>query len=388
MNINFFNILILVGVVQGIVFSLLLLCKKYDSKVNGYMAIVILCFSLTNLQSWLIDSGIIKMNPKIILFYLPWEMLCPPAFYVFTIRYLEYKEKIKLSKLLYIPFIIYILIHVYYKVDAIFINVDQDLSKLPRKPIFLLEGIVAIFFTLLNGYFVFRILKKFKKTTAPLNKKIDILWYTKVFRICIGLCIFWGITVIFQVATKAQFGLYSYYPVWIGYAIFAYWIGYTGFHKLVHSRTSSRLHISTASIYNQGLSPTEQKTKQMKLMVSEDNKYYKEFIALVEEDKIYLDPLLSLELTADKLDISANYLSQIINKISKRHFSDIIGEQRVEEVKRMFNSESYDHSTILSIGYDAGFNSKSAIYKTFKKFTGITPAEYREKIMQDQKCNG
>lgn len=385
MNINVFNILILLGSLQGILLSTCVFFHKKFNKerVNIYIAIVVLCFSLTNLQSWLYDARITKIAPSILLFYLPWEMLCPPAFYMFTTRYLDYKEKNKLSKLLYLPFLIYLFIYIYYKIDVIFIDKNQDLNEFVRKPIFKIERVVAIVFTLLTGYFVSRILKKYRKMVLHNDRRhVDISWYIKVYRICIGLCVFWAVTVLFQIVTKGSFGLYIYYPILIGDTIFAYWIGYTGLYKLTISQhfTINTNNIKT-SIYSEEFL-AEQKTQSSKIVVSDDNKYYQKFMFLLTKEKIYLDPLLSLEQTAHKLDISANYLSQIINKVSGRHFSNIIGEHRVEEVKKMLNSSCFDQNTILSIGYDAGFNSKSAIYKTFKKFTGITPAEYRERIIR------
>ncbi len=389
MNINVFNIIILVGIIQGIIFSLILLVsKKFNHTVaNRYMAIVVLCFSLTNLQSWFIDSQIIKEVPEIILYYLPWEMLCPPAFYMFTVRYLDYKEKNKFSRLLYVPFAVYLVIYIYFKIDFIFLDQTRDIIALGKKPIFYIEQLLIVPFTLLNGYFVYRILKKCKRNISSISdvQGIDFAWYTTVFRTLILLCVFLAITVVFQILAKSPFGLYAYYPTWIGFTCFTYWIGYSGIFKLkTRKRHVKPIDTKTTNQIKRLLNK-ENLTHDFKLQKNDvmytENAHFEKFVKLLRTEKIHLNPSLNLEVVAEKLNISANYLSQIINKNSGATFCEIIGKLRVEEIKEMLNSSQYEKYTLLSIGLEAGFNSKSVFYRTFKKFTSMTPSEYKDKLV-------
>ena len=52
---------------------------------------------------------------------------------------------------------------------------------------------------------------------------------------------------------------------------------------------------------------------------------------------------------------------------------------RVEEAKRLLVDPRNQNYTILSVGFEAGFNSKTTFNTVFKKFTGFTPTEFREK---------
>lgn len=111
------------------------------------------------------------------------------------------------------------------------------------------------------------------------------------------------------------------------------------------------------------------------------NQYFKKLDNLMRFKKIYRNPCLSLSSTAENLGISACYLSSMINSLLKKSFIDFINEYRIADVKRNLNSQAFAHYTIVSVGLEAGFNSKSAFYSAFKKHTGITPKEYQNSYL-------
>ncbi|WP_378179983.1 helix-turn-helix domain-containing protein [Aquimarina sp. SS2-1] len=112
--------------------------------------------------------------------------------------------------------------------------------------------------------------------------------------------------------------------------------------------------------------------------ITNDNLYFKELHFLMKEAKIYRDSSLGLESISKMLKISSNYLSQMINKLSGTNFSDYVNSFRVEDAKSKLKNPEFANYTVLAIGLEAGFNSKSTFYSAFKKHTGISPKEYRE----------
>jgi AraC-like DNA-binding protein len=82
---------------------------------------------------------------------------------------------------------------------------------------------------------------------------------------------------------------------------------------------------------------------------------------------------------ADKMGISVNHLSQVINQKSGKNFFKFINEYRVEAAKKMLGNNAHQKFTILAIAYDCGFNSKSSFNTIFKEFTGYTPSEFVQK---------
>jgi AraC-like DNA-binding protein len=98
----------------------------------------------------------------------------------------------------------------------------------------------------------------------------------------------------------------------------------------------------------------------------------------VKDHKRFTDPYLSLESLAHELKISKGHLSFLINSYSGYNFSDYINAFRVDQVKEWILDHDFVNYTIESIGLESGFNSKSTFYTSFKKFTDITPSQFKQ----------
>jgi len=103
----------------------------------------------------------------------------------------------------------------------------------------------------------------------------------------------------------------------------------------------------------------------------------KNITSLMEKDKLYQEPELTLLQLADKLSLTSHQASQAINDGLNKNFYDLINSYRVEEAKRLLLDPKNRNYTILSVGFEAGFNSKTTFNTVFKKFTGHSPTEYR-----------
>jgi AraC-like DNA-binding protein len=123
----------------------------------------------------------------------------------------------------------------------------------------------------------------------------------------------------------------------------------------------------------------EEKPKYVssRLTDTEAETYLSALDAYMAKDKPYLNPTLTLKELALQINISPRYLSQIINEYTHQNFYDYISRYRIEEAKRLFSDDSAG-KTVLEILYEVGFNSKSSFNTAFKKFTGITPSQFKK----------
>lgn len=97
--------------------------------------------------------------------------------------------------------------------------------------------------------------------------------------------------------------------------------------------------------------------------------------AAMREDRLYLDPNLSLQKLAAHIAVAPNTISQTLNETLGESFFAYVNRWRVQATLPMIRTSD---RTVLDIALDAGFNSKSAFYKAFKATTGVTPAQYKE----------
>jgi AraC-like DNA-binding protein len=107
------------------------------------------------------------------------------------------------------------------------------------------------------------------------------------------------------------------------------------------------------------------------------NEAAQRLLSYLEKEKPYLDEKITLTGLAEKMKMTRNQLSSVINNDLGSSFYNLINKYRVEEVKRLLSDPANSNYTILAIAYDAGFPAKSSFQSIFKKFTGLTPSEYR-----------
>lgn len=122
----------------------------------------------------------------------------------------------------------------------------------------------------------------------------------------------------------------------------------------------------------------KQKYESSKLQNPQKEKYVDKLRVCMANEKPYLEPELTLSQLSEKTKIPSHYLSQVINEKLGINFLDFINSYRVKEAQEKLLADQYSHYTILAIAYEAGFNSKSTFYTSFKKGTGMTPSQYRK----------
>jgi AraC-like DNA-binding protein len=99
----------------------------------------------------------------------------------------------------------------------------------------------------------------------------------------------------------------------------------------------------------------------------------------MQTEKPWLSPDLSLEELASSIGQKPKMLSLVINETLGQNFFDFINHYRIDEAKRLLTNPVDKKITVSEVLYAVGFNSKSSFNTLFKKYTGLTPTEFRRK---------
>lgn len=130
--------------------------------------------------------------------------------------------------------------------------------------------------------------------------------------------------------------------------------------------------------------PAQKKYSYSSLLKDEKLRIFTSWLEFIDnENKPFLNPKLSLREVAEKINTNPSRLSQVINEKSQMNFNDYLNYLRVEEAKKLLGGDDYQNLTIDAIAQKSGFNSKSPFYISFKKFTGMTPKNFVEKINKE-----
>lgn len=106
---------------------------------------------------------------------------------------------------------------------------------------------------------------------------------------------------------------------------------------------------------------------------------------LMEIDKVYRDADITLQSLAEKLSVAPRLISRILNEQLQRNFADYINSYRIEEARKILQSPRGAGRKISAVAREAGFNTMVAFYKAFKKYTGMTPSQFKKETGADKK---
>lgn len=105
------------------------------------------------------------------------------------------------------------------------------------------------------------------------------------------------------------------------------------------------------------------------------NELYNEFLSYINK---YAKTYSDVHFYAEQLNVSSRYLSQVTKRISGHAPKTIIDKYVLEKIQLELRTTE---KPIQEIGNEYGFSSQAHLTKFVKKYTGLTPRDYRKKYL-------
>lgn len=370
-------------------FLAFVLITKKEKTSSDYILFAWLCVTGFHLLTfYLFSTGQYLKYPGIVSLGFPLPLAQGPFLYLYTCQQTSSARFKKKRLLHFLPIVLsYMMFAKYYLLSA------EEQAEVYRRggTGYELQIAINLYAVYLSGIVyvtisLIRLLKYRKKIIHQFSntEKINFNW---LLYLIIWVVFIW-IVVLFVREDKLIFS---------AAALFVVWLSYFSLRQVqVYTSKTPELEIDSGESENSNFNVIDfSKTELDESPVIQDNvsaiKYQKSTLTdeaagaihdrlknLMDSQKPFKNPDLTLNELAGTLDVHPNQLSQVINTREKKNFYDLINEKRVEEFIHLLSSPASQQYTLLALAFDCGFNSKASFNRNFKKYTGQTPSEYQK----------
>jgi AraC-like DNA-binding protein len=359
---NFINFIILFGVVQGFVLSLVLFFSNNNRQVGKhFLSILLLILVYNGLETLNWSAG---WNSALFVVYTYTLIFgIGPSIY-FYVKSFSQPQQIAFKQVYphYLPVLIQFLLRSFLLLHWVLADNQALTIWLDGWHARFVEPLSVIF----AGIYISLSFLEYQRWKAQndlltLEKSLIIKWLNVFFKFMFLLLLLWTLS-LFANYFLPELPYFSYYyPTEILLVILIYWIGFTGYHQIYI------IQITT---------PKPESLILNDFSENEIQAYIASLKNAMEKEKLYLDNELTVNKLANYLKINAKTISAILNQQLHKGFNEFVNEYRVEEVKKQLLSPDNQHLTITGIALEAGFNSQATFQRVFKNLVGMTPSEY------------
>ncbi|MEP5613250.1 MAG: AraC family transcriptional regulator [Cyclobacteriaceae bacterium] len=98
--------------------------------------------------------------------------------------------------------------------------------------------------------------------------------------------------------------------------------------------------------------------------------------------EIYRNPGLTIDQLSIQTGLTKSAIRNHLAEMDFSSFTDYVNHYRIEDLKKNLLGGKYENYDFASIALISGFSSKATFYRTFKKYTGQTPSEFKSESMK------
>ena len=368
-----------IGTFEAVFLTVLLLAKKNKSRSDFFLGLIFFFYALSIGSTFIEVYNFNHHFPFPALMNLSWLILFlhGPALWLYIKSLSKPAFRFKAVHLIhFMPFLVFLVIQyvsfIQLPEDEKILLVEQNLFKehVFYKISVLAIGVSTISYLLWALLLIRHFRTKLKQQYSQIER-LDLSWLKTLI---IAALICYGINILlFNLDLIFHFASYQFLMA-ITYSFASVYILVLGFYGLKQPDVFLN---NTLALEKTVDKLVESEKPQVK---ANETEFVADLVATMNSKKPYLDPELTLESLGKIMKVRPEFLSGMLNTQLKQNFFDFVNRYRVEEFKKECVSIENKHLSVMGIAHNCGFNSKAAFYRAFKKFEGITPTAYIEKV--------
>jgi AraC-like DNA-binding protein len=355
------------GIILGTFFILFTATsRRGKEKVVVFLNLFLLFLTLNNLQITLVDNEYIVVNFFVRKLLIPWYALIMPMFYTFLIHYLKIEKRVTpLLRYFMGLFVLEIAIRLVF-ISLYYPDKEQYVVAKYAQ----IEEMVNAFFSIVVLVKSFVLVFKYDKLFAYVLTFDNLKWIKTLLFLGSISILLWVCAIVMNLDKVLNPEIYIYYPLRLSCSIILYWLGYQGFFNF--SLMTERIELRKVMLKNKKTQADPKYDIEQK-----DTTSFEQLNQFIIQSELFLDPHCNINTIASAIEMTPKKISDCVKSNTDGNFPDHINQMRVQKSKKYLSNSDYHFYTIESIGLECGFNSKSAFYTSFKKFTNQTPTEFR-----------
>ena len=389
---SIYDLLLLFSFFQGLLMIITMpSIQGYNRSANRWLLILIGFSSVILLFKVIGNSALgTQLSPKMLLIPDFIFFVYSPLFYLYIQRLLFQSQALllKRNEFHFIPALVQFFVYmVYFLMDG---SLFEEKILVQNSDLYLVRFITACVALSVNFYYWLssnRALRTYKMNYENSNSYEQNLQFLNTVLFIQAICLFaWAATALIAVVgwwfNLNVFSLveFSVETMWIIFSMITFFLGYFAIHEPDLFRLTETIRelpaFSQQLIMQKSAEPkaeliekAEEPIENLEAEIEKVSNYMRDF-------KPYTNSKLNLVELANNLKMPPYLLSRIINAGFGKNFFDFVNSYRVEEFKSRVEDPKFRNYTLLSIAFDAGFNSKTAFNRSFKKITNRTPSSF------------
>ena len=357
------NLVILLGTLQGFIFSILLFGSARRRPPNRYLAWLLFLASLCSLKLWMAMKGwftgpIMALVDALVPMVVAMPLGPLIYFYVKTSLRPEFRFTRRDRRHFYS-----VIIDLLPQLTALLFIVLVLTRAIPNHP-----GPWGLFIDDYNVYadiprwvsltvYVWLASREIAAVKASGRRLASNKWLRQligVFLVFQGIWLVYLVPYVIPKYTDFMLGHFDWYPVYVPLAVLIYYLGIKGY---IVSQTE-KTPLSSA------LEPDLVQRVTGSLRTA------------METDRLYLNPELTVTVLAERTGIPQKQISSVLNQHLRKSFNEFVNEYRIRAIRERLLRGDTGNLTIAAVAYEGGFNSLPTFQRAFKTIVGQTPSEF------------